>query len=135
MSENKPEVDIKKVSEILEGTVYKVFDEAYSKIDSQKPWKVAKLREQLKAGITEIVQEKEWPIDHIRVDRYLWSVLGGYENGNDVTAERIDKYKHNMQLAVTKTELIGWYEREKAQEKRIADSNAATKNTIDHVVE
>jgi hypothetical protein len=128
---DKQEIDINYVREVLESAAHQALEYASASVETphMKTLTVSGLREEMKERLCDMINTHGWPIRELNVNRYVWNILGD-GNGNPVTAEKIEKYRSNMQLVVAKTELTGWYERQKNQEKRLA-----ARATLDDAVE
>jgi hypothetical protein len=124
VGEDKQEIDISKIDinhvrEVLEGAAYQALNYAAASVETpeMETQTVSGLRADMKERLCELIDAHGWPILEVNVDRYLWALLGD-GNGNPVTAEKIENYRSKMDLTVTKTELVGWYERLKTRERR-----------------
>ncbi|MBN2111917.1 hypothetical protein JW707_02335 [Candidatus Woesearchaeota archaeon] len=131
MGEDKQEIDINQVREVLEGAASQALDYAAASVETpdMETLTVSELREDMKKRLYTLIDAHGWPIREVNVNRYVWNILGD-GNGNPVTEEKIEKYRTNMQLAVAKTELTGWYERQKIHEKKRAEANATLDDSV-----
>lgn len=131
MGGDKNGIDIEKVRDILETTVTGVLDKARNSIGNpdEATWTVSKLRREIESDLLSVSAKYDWPADVNRAMRYTGN-LCGEGNGNEVTPRRIARYRKNMQRVSTRPILTGWYEREKAHEKRMA-ANATLDDRMD----